>query len=121
MTPEAIASALQAAGFVGVDIDGTTVFARGDGPAAPEFTALSEDGGITLTLRFEVRAPEAALADWRISQKGRLGIVRGETHLTLTAPQADLAAALPQWRKLRQTAAKQAVAWRRGQKPLHGM
>ncbi|MBC2837507.1 hypothetical protein [Paragemmobacter straminiformis] len=121
MTPQDIASALQAAGFVGIEPVGDTVYARGDGPAAPEFTAHAGAGGTTLTLRFEVRAPEAALADWRISQKGTLAIVRGETHLTLTVTQAGLAAALPQWRKLMQTAAKQAVAWRRGQKPLHGM
>lgn len=121
MTPDAIASALRAAGFVGVEAVGATVYARGDGPAAPEFTAEGGAGGITLTLRFDLRAPEAALADWRISHKGRLEIVRGETHLSLTLAGADLAAALPVWRKLMEVAAKQAVAWRRGQKPLHGM
>lgn len=121
MTPDEIAFALRTAGFVGVEAEGAVVFARGDGPAATEFTAERGAGGVTLTLRFDVRAPEAALADWRISQKGRLEIVKGETHLSLTLAEADLAAALPRWRRLMQAAAKQAVAWRRGQKPLHGM
>lgn len=120
MTLDGIAAALERAGFVGVEVVPPVVYARGDGPSAPEFTAQI-DGSVTLTLRFEVRAPDAALADWRLMQGGRLAIVRGETHLTLALPEGDLATGLVEWRRLMQAASKAAVGWRRGQLPLHGM
>ncbi len=121
MTLDEVAEVLNRAGFAGVELAPPVVYARGDGPAAPEFTAELAGSDVLLTQRHEVRAPEAALADWRIGMGGRLAIVRGETHLTLTVPDAALATTLSEWRKLMQAAAKQAVAWRRGQKPLHGM
>lgn len=120
MTLEDLAQALTRAGFVGVELAPPVVYARGDGPSAPEFTATLADG-VLLTQRFDVRAPEAALSDWKIGQKGRLTIVNGETHLTLLVSETDLPAALPTWRSLMQTASKAAVTWRRGQRPLHGM
>lgn len=120
MTLQDLADALQQAGFVGIELAAPVVYARGDGPSAPEFTAALT-GGILLTQRFDVRAPEAALADWKIGQKGRLAIVNGETHLTLTLSPDALAQGLPLWRDLSLTATRFAVAWRRGQRPLHGM
>lgn len=120
MTLEDLAQALTRAGFFGVEIAPPVIYARGDGPSAPEFTAMLADG-VLLTQRFDVRAPEAALADWKIGQGGRLAIVNGETHLTLLLPLAGLAEALPIWRALMQAASKAAVGWRRGQRPLHGM
>ncbi len=120
MTLVDLAQALTRAGFAGVELAPPLVYARGDGPSAPEFTATLADD-VLLTQRFDVRAPEAALSDWKISQKGRLSIVNGETHLTLLVPEPDLALALPVWRGLMQAASKAAVSWRRGQRPLHGM
>ncbi len=120
MTLDDLAQALTRAGFVGVEVVPPVVYARGDGPSAPEFTVTLADG-VLLTQRFDVRAPEAALADWKIGQKGRLAIVNGETHLTLVVPESDLTLALPVWRGLMQAASKAAVSWRRGQRPLHGM
>lgn len=120
MTLDELAKALTRAGFVGVEVVPPVIYARGDGPSAPEFTVMLADG-VLLTRRFDVRAPEAALADWKISQGGRLAIVNGETHLTLLVSDAGLAEALPIWRGLMQTASVAAVGWRRGQRPLHGM
>ena len=120
MTLDELAQALTLAGFVGVEPAPPLVYARGDGPSAPEFTAALTEG-VRLTQRFDVRAPEAALADWKIGQTGRLAIVNGETHLTLTLAENGLADGLPEWRRLMQVAAKAAVSWRRSQKPLHGM
>lgn len=120
MTLEDLAQALTRAGFAGVELAPPLVYARGDGPSAPEFAATLADG-VLLTQRFDVRAPEAALSDWKIGQKGRLSIVNGETHLTLAVSPEMLAHSLPLWRGLMQSAARSAVAWRRSQKPLHGM
>lgn len=120
MTLEELALTLTRAGFPGVEIVPPLVYARDDGPSAPEFTAALA-GGVMLTRRFDVRAPEAALSDWKISQKGRLAIVDGETHLTLLVAETGLAAALPTWRSLMHAASKAAITWRRGQRPLHGM
>lgn len=120
MTLDDLAQALTRAGFAGVEPAPPLVYARGDGPSAPEFTAKLAEG-VLLTQRFDVRAPEAALSDWKIGQKGRLSIVNGETHLTLLVPETDLPAALPTWRDLMQAASIAAITWRRGQRPLHGM
>lgn len=124
MTLEDIAQALIRAGFVGVEIAPPLVYARGDGPSAPEFTAepaVTQAGGILLTQRFDVRAPQAAILDWKIGQNGRLAIVNGETHLTLVVLEPDMPAALTTWRSLMQAASKAAITWRRSQRPLHGM
>ncbi len=120
MTLQDLADILHAAGFVGIEIAPPLVYARGDGPSAPEFTATLQ-GGILLTQRFDVRAPDAALADWKIGQKGRLAIVDGETHLTLTLAPEAMPQGLTLWRTLTKAAAKSAVGWRRSQRPLHGM
>lgn len=120
MTLEDLAQALVRAGFVGVEVVTPLVYARGDGPSAPEFTAALT-GDVVLTQRFDTRAPDAALLDWKTRKGGRLAIVAGETHLSLTVSAADLSAGLAEWRQLMQAAAKAAVAWRRSQRPLHGM
>lgn len=120
MTLDDLAHTLSRAGFVGVELVPPLVYARGDGPSAPEFTATLA-GGVLLTQRFELRAPEAALRQWNISQQGRLAIVNGETHLTLLTSEQDLSAALRLWRTLMQKASQAAIGWRRGQRPLHGM
>ena len=117
-----VEAALVAAGFVGVERERAVVFAR-DGAAGGEFTAEVTGAGLRLALRFAVRASEAERAAWmRAHPAGRLDIVAGETELSVVLPEgADVAAGLALWRGLMQEAARAAVGWRRGQKPLHGM
>ena len=117
-----IGQALVAAGFAGVERDGDTVFAR-DGAEAPEFTVTRTGAGLRLALRFPVRATEAERAEWmRANPAGRLDIAAGETELSVVLPDgAGLAEGLALWRGLCRAGASAAVAWRRRQKPLHGM
>lgn len=120
-----LSAALTAAGFEGVDRDGTTLYARADGDGAAEFTATA-DGPIRLAMRYPVRAPDAGRAAWmRANPKGRMDISRGETELSLILPAdadaATLAAALADWRALLHAGAVAAIGWRRGLRPLEGM
>ena len=117
-----VETALVAAGFAGIDREGDTLFAR-DGAESPEFTLSATGAGLRLALRFPVRATEGERADWmRTHPAGRLDIAAGETELSLVLPEGtDLAEGLALWRNLMRAAAAAAVAWRRRQKPLHGM
>lgn len=116
-----VEEALIAAGFAGVEREGTVVFAR-DGAESPEFT-VDVAGGWRFALRFPVRATEAERDAWmRAHPAGRLDIEAGETRLVMVLPEgADVAAGLELWRGLARAASQAAVVWRRRQKPVHGM
>lgn len=118
-----LAQTLRDAGFDGVEMDGGVLYARADGPAAPEFTLTLTDAQQILAQRYSVRGSDAQRAAWmQAHPQARLTIEQGETQLTLTLPLAEpLAPHLPLWRDLMKKAAIAAIEWRRGQRPVYGM
>lgn len=129
----ALVAALSQAGFLGVEVaveDGQPViYARGDGPSAPEFRIAQDSGPAApfmLAIRFPVRAPQAGMRAWMLRHPaGRMDIDGGETRLTMcipnTAPQSALAAMLADWRAMLHDAAIATIDWRRAQRSAEPM
>jgi hypothetical protein len=105
---------LIAAGFDGVERVDDIVYARGDGPSAPEFTVTQAGRQTRLAIRYPVRASAAQMLTWmRTNPQGRLTICDGETELSLSVPLDDLAGSLTLWRMLMSAASRAAIQWRR--------
>ena len=112
MTQDDVVAALMSAGFCGVEAEAGMVYAR-IAPQAPEFR-LEADGW--LVLPWNVRPPEAAMADWNARMgAARMEIRAGEAALVM--PYGDLA----QWAALAAEAEAHFIRWRRARRPAEGM
>lgn len=111
----ALADALRAAGFPGVEREAGLVHARLSALDG-EFTAEEAGGVWVLVLSRPVRASEAQLAGWQASHPDTpLDIHRGETRLVLRLAVGD-AAGLHRWAALAEAAVLACNGWRRGQR-----
>lgn len=117
-----VAGLLIAAGFDGVERVDDMVYARGDGPSAPEFMVTQAGRQMRLVIRYPVRASAAQMQAWMgTNPQGRLTIRDGETELSLSLPLDDLAGSLTLWRKLMSAASRAAIQWRRDLRGVEGM
>ena len=115
MTLDDVVSRLDAAGFCGIEADGGVVYAR-IAAQAPEFRAEAYEAGWRLVLPWNVRPPEAAMAEWNARMgRARMEVMAGEAALVM--PFGDLA----QWAALAAEAEAHFIRWRRARRPAEGM
>ena len=119
MTPDDVVNLLLVAGFCGVERDGGVVYAR-TAPQSPEFRAEAAEAGWRLVLPWNVRPPEAAMADWNARMgPARMGVIAGEAALVMSW--GDLAGDLAHWAGLAAEAEAHFIRWRRARRPAEGM
>lgn len=114
MTPGALAQALIAAGFSGIEQADGVVYARltaADG----EFTARPLGQGCELALCRSVRAADWQMAEWALHHpEAPLDLWQGETRLRLVITPDG--AALTRWAALAEAFIQASVRWRKGQR-----
>lgn len=115
MTLDDVVDRLNGAGFCGIEADTGVVYAR-IAAQAPEFRAEAGEAGWRLVLPWNVRPPEAAMADWNARMgRARMEVIAGEAALVM--PFGDLAA----WAALAAEAEAHFIRWRRARRPAEGM
>lgn len=114
MTPDDLAQALQAAGFVGIELSHGQVYGRltaADG----EFTARPTAQGCEMVLCRSVRAADWQMAHWALLYPDApLDLWQGETRLRMVV--APDPAGFARWSALAEAFALAATRWRKGQR-----
>lgn len=107
-------AALQAAGFVGIEVQGDTIYARAN-PAQPEFTVSPEGAAWRFAIQWPLRASDAQRKAWNaLHPDAPLDVDLGETRMQFLGGVDDL----PRWADLVAEMVVTCTAWRRATRQM---